>query len=139
MREIKFRVWDMRTGKYMWPWPKGFHLFGEVTCFDTMGQQFDKTDDRLLRYNDLVIEQYTGLKDKNGKEIYEGDLLKVPNITRPYVVEFAKTKRRETYGHGDYGESLVIGFVFDGYYGQPEEHEVIGNRYENPELLENKE
>jgi len=39
MREIKFRAWDKIAKKFMWPWPDGFHLLGETTCFDLIGQQ----------------------------------------------------------------------------------------------------
>jgi len=76
MRELKFRVWDKKTGKYLLPWPiSGFTLFGEVTCFDLIGQQFSKDENRLLRYNDLIIEQFIGMSDKRGTDIYEGDIL----------------------------------------------------------------
>jgi hypothetical protein len=92
MRELKFRVWDKKTGKYLLPWPNsGFTLFGEVTCFDLIGQQFGKYENRLLRYNDLIIEQFTGKRDRNGDDIYEGDVIYL------YDEEERKNVKREVY------------------------------------------
>ena len=69
--------------------------------------------------------QYTGLKDKNGKEIYEGDLLKQKIIVK-WNEKFASwCLYRE-------------GWMFTHWFGEscnPEECEIIGNIYENPELL----
>lgn len=73
MRELKFRAWYNREKKYLYPWPDGFAIFGETTCFDLIGQQLGK--DTLEKLNDVVIEQYTNFKDSDGKEIYEGDIV----------------------------------------------------------------
>ena len=97
----------------------------------------------LMNPNDFEVMQYTGLKDKKDKEIYEGDILLVPNHSTmsdpmgessfcPVVVETGAFGYRQ-------------GFMFESFislYGHGcksvDEEEVIGNLYENPELLEGK-
>jgi len=108
-REIKFRAW---TGSVFRSWEDikkvtGFHhwLFGEEKR--------------------VVLMQYTGLKDKNGKEIYEGDILygTNPNGMHNCVWECVSL---ENFHHYQETEEAI------NEYGNIE---VIGNIYENPELL----
>lgn len=133
MREIKFRAWDKENNK-MFHYGSNEGFFAHAEC------------------HDWPVMQYTGLKDKNGKEIYEGDIVKSKMDAGKYVYEF---------------DDDVIGFIEwrDVYAGlalntklglynlrflSPWPHEwdckcnlkhfnhtveVIGNIYENPELI----
>ena len=93
-------------------------------------------DGKMVYFGQLVnvgitspLMQCTGLKDKNGKLIYEGDILKLAEFGKPVEVKHRAlgfVLRREP--------SNTVGYDNDKYI--PEDCEVIGNIYENPELLE---
>ncbi len=117
MREIKFRAWNKQTG--------------------TMASWLElKTQYNWNVFDQVVVHlmQYTGLLDKNGKEIYEGDVLQNDHIYRndglkdePYVVEYL-----------DLHDDIEVGMVglWVGWIDDLSEIEVIGNIYENPERVE---
>ncbi len=110
MREIKFRAWDKKEKRY---WTQE-----EMNAIGGYYYTFALSDDDGL----FVLEQFTGLQDKNGKEIYEGDIVEGVSIsTGPFrgVVEFES---------GTFG---VAGHVL----GIPLTKEVIGNIHENSNLL----
>jgi uncharacterized phage protein (TIGR01671 family) len=124
MRTIKFRAWDLINRHWCGYALRGFVLIDEGNKEQEVIQWSPKRDGKILM-------EFTGLLDKNGKEIYEGDIVKCEQIMAlvKYVVEPA-----------------IAGFVFDqdncGAYreyavkdGTAIHYEVIGNIYENPELL----
>ena len=128
MREIKFRAWDKENTIML------FFSFND----NTSDYPVEFPENNLSEDDKYVLMQYTGFQDKNGKEIYEGDI--VTHIRQ--ILALAG-------GYEDYIESGVIVFT-DGegafmlqvgkyaVYFSPmdgESLEVIGNIYENPELL----
>lgn len=123
MGEIKFRAWNTKTNQWVTDMLR-LHPNGSI-----MTPLFVRT------------MQYTGLKDKNGKEIYEGDILRHEYLLSPEM-SFDLIKQSEEfvveipdffYRHGDYREHQPSNEA-----KEPAEYmEVIGNIYENPEVLKN--
>lgn len=114
MRELKFRAWDERTKEMVYSKPMPDFGFWKWVAYDS----------------DTVSMQFTGLLDKNGKEIYEGDILKG---TR-YGSECYEAVKWVCGYDGDHWPVAGFAFELDELAGT----EVIGNIYENPELLTNK-
>ncbi len=127
MREIKFRAWDKKR--------EGYHYGVEMYC--SFQPVFDDGEELcfsefLLDKERFTLEQYTGLKDKNDKEIYEGDIVRRREAT--YKVVF-----------------MPGSFSFEGNGTRCNRHyypadfeisecwEVIGNIHENPNLLKERE
>lgn len=124
MREIKFRAW-LKEHKTM----------VNVAEIDINHQLiyhygFDDFEGNFENFNSIELLQYTDLKDKNGKEIYEGDIVFESFGERYYKVVFENGSFRAEF-KGDFEEySLdLIDVVAQGC-------EVVGNIYENPELME---
>ncbi|WP_338964778.1 YopX family protein [Fusobacterium nucleatum] len=124
MREIKFRAWH-----------KEKKIMGEVLGIDILHKEtFFSNEDvdcyEHTDFKDIELMQYTGLYDKNEKEIYEGDIVKLRanhgiGVVKYYdewgafVVEYIKSKPLAVLGMNYYKENI----------------EVLGNIYKNPELL----
>ncbi|WP_413486791.1 YopX family protein [Carnobacterium maltaromaticum] len=118
MREIKFREWETER--------KTMIVGKREDCDDSIGFRFAHEEG-----GERILMQYTGLNDKNGKDIYEGDIVKVSNhpfdnkgtFNNNYIVSWQDEDL--TYVAGNLLLSRLKPYV-----------EVIGNIYDNPELLE---
>lgn len=129
MREIKFRAWD-KIAKKLYE-IDGLWFEEESVTFegDGLGPQ------NKGRY---VLQQYTGLKDKNDVEIYEGDI--VASIERPDIwqaliyFEFGGYRIKDPQNRVG-GQYNMYGLLYDIVGDEGNDYEIIGNIYENPELL----
>jgi YopX protein len=122
MREIKFRAWDTEKKKWMQNW-----LLDDLGNFYDCGRDLEDGLPTIGR--DLM--QFTGLRDKNWKEIWEGDIVEIedgPNKKKRDVIWHKNTASfalKIGNGATEYMPNYVL-------YGQIE---IIGNIYENPESL----
>lgn len=89
-----------------------------------------KLKKKYYAYMNNIVEQYTGLKDKNGKMIYEGDIVKMPD----WAVE--PKYKKVSFVKLSCGFEPFVNGCFECVSPDSEEVEVIGNIHENPELLE---
>lgn len=148
MREIKFRVWDGAT-MYMpdeTSWDD-IHLYLDGTLNEVSRTGYYQTVDVCL-FKGAVIMQYTGLKDKNGVEIYEDDILKCEDEDIEYcLVEWDNHKAcfsinyygYDVYSNENSGEETMNSIsCLDSYLltdSELENTEVIGNIHQHPHLL----
>jgi uncharacterized phage protein (TIGR01671 family) len=130
MREIKFRAWDGRGLDMVYH--VGVGSKGEAPIWDEHNGPLDGMHEypqyESWGLGDLILMQFTGLKDKNGKEIYEGDIVHISHML-PYTCEVKWI--RGGWSMDDPWDDREI----------PLQHvtEVVGNIYENGDLLKGKE
>ena len=123
----KFRAWT-EEGKVM---------YYDVYPFkdDTLLLSYDGIAFDEVPASDFILMQSTGLKDKNGKEIFEGDVVKYEVGRNTYTEEVAYDKNFAGFGVRDADTDIIFTFLQLADVVDLSSLEVVGNKYENPELL----
>lgn len=125
MDRFKFRVWNIENKNY---------IYDAIYAYD--GNNYDGKDndgwiyyfgEYIDRNNEYIVEQCTGLKDKNGKFIYENDLIKISGFDRIFQVVWLEEPACWGFKHQKDTSAL--------YFMQGVEKEIIGNIHENKDLL----
>ena len=125
MREIKFRAWDKKENKMQ---QVVQILYGhEASNYPLSVDFFRSVKSRLIE--DIELMQYTGLKDKNGVEIYEGDIVMIYDARESE--SFPMFSEKVIFEKGKF---MTEG-EFDLYDTDNYSYELIGNIFENKELL----
>ena len=128
MREIKFRAWVKEKKEIVNV--EEIDFMNKVINYIDNDYENNRQEIRGACFEDIELMEYTGLKDKNNKEIYEGDIVKLranhgigvvkySDEWGAFVVEYIKPRPLAVLGMNYYKEDI----------------EVIGNIYENPELI----
>ena len=130
MREIKFRVWDIPEKEYLKrekvvvgnSQKRESYIYIWRSSVDSSSNTLEWMMDDPECY---IVEQYTGLHDKSGREIYEGDLILIGAVFTQikYRNETAAFELMQKHG------PIVLSNKYSG------EYEIIGNIHENPEIL----
>ena len=138
MREIKYRAKRLDNGKLVFgvPIPNSYGdrvFFIPLLLTDKIAYPFERLVDWVVEVMPETIGQYTGLKDKNGVEICEGDIVETVYNGEVFagvvVYDLSEVDFKVTDGKEKYGRNFQ-------YLAGNDENEVIGNIYETPELLE---
>lgn len=130
MREIKFKIWDKEKNRMSKPipvyWPFVEWSDGDINM---------PTDFAISKNERFTFLEFSGLKDKNGKEVYSGDLYEVAG-NKVYEVRYVDKMQVQSGGFETFGACFVLWvsdelfFPFDEY--AMEHGKVIGNIYETP-------
>ena len=135
MREILFKAktkviagYDYNNGKDDGEWGKGY-LYDDIGCWEIRQFEFSRANYVSYEVDPETVCQYTGLTDKDGTKIWENDIVRViSEDDELFVIHWDKDTARYTI------DSDTLSCDFDNFYSY--ELEVIGNIFDNPELLE---
>lgn len=126
MRDIEFRGKQTDNGEWVYGVPTKDGR-GEMVMVENIFEceEYNCRGANCLYVDENTVGQYTGLKDKNGTKIFEGDIVLLKGYDEPYQVVFDESCFQV------YSDS--VRYAMDNFYDY--EIEVIGNIYDNPELL----
>jgi uncharacterized phage protein (TIGR01671 family) len=123
-REIKFRYWHKKEKRFVYL--KAINFIDDMVTYDCQGE-CNYVD--IAPFDDITPQQYTGLKDKNGDEIYEGDIVKATSD---------QYENENFVGKVIFDEGCFLTWInkndIRGIWGE-DDIEVVGNIFENSELL----
>ena len=133
MKQVKFRAWEKSSKEMIEVYDIDFA--GGIINFNTAWRGLEEVE----------LMQYTGLKDKNGKEIYEGDIIKFNHSGYPYVVIVQNIEAdgaklinitKDEFNKQNY-KQLLYNHLYHKYFTLVDAFnpEIIGNIYENLDLL----
>ena len=130
IKEVKFRIWDKEYEEFIQFNKMGFLEDGSLWYVQGVDENEKEIDPPYFEnQNDWELMQYTGLKDKNGVEIYEGDVLFHP----------LQGRRKVFYPYSETVASYGLRDIDNGFGSTLQDShavwEVIGNIYDNPELV----
>ena len=139
-RVIKFRCWSESYKKYLedMQYPNG-HSMLWIFASDGTPYHIEVGFDGLestplhLKIGEVVLEQFTGLTDRNGTEIYEGDIVFIPEVQRKYVV-FYQNGCFKLY-HADPSLNTLVWGTIERVEELVWDTEVIGNVHSTPDLI----
>ena len=143
MREIEFRVWDSRKKSYFNKKDIAIDNLGDIFVFEGHDENdADLWHVRILSDLDnerYVIEQTTGLTDKNDKAVYGGDIIVQKPLSKNSIGWTGKVIFKEGAFMAEvYERGKIVMYLFLSEFNAEKTCEVIGNIHENPELMEEK-
>lgn len=132
MREIRFRAWDIVTGTWFVPVYEAYKGNLRDISISLSGQVIERTMEEpasIIQSGRWILQQFTGILDKNGKDIFEGDIVLIEN-GEDNVTTVCK------WDNGCFTlEDLATGTWTRQLFHQSHRLIIAGNIFENPELL----
>lgn len=132
MREILFRGKRIDNGE----WVEGYYSPVRLPIVGEIGHFINENGYRAIEVKKETVSEFTGLKDKNGKNIFEGDIIAIDEDSIYYHTASGIVRTYKGMWVSFYLPDAHGGDCYDEIYRINSEREVIGNIFDNPELLE---